>query len=360
MSGGASDGQEKSFDPTPSRIERARKEGDTALSREGNAAAAYVGLYLVVIAGAAPLSMGVLTVLSRFHQSPEDFQFLITGPSQSILAAVGVRIAAAVAAAFLAPAICVAASIRLQDGFAVALSKLKPKLSRLSIVDNAKQKYGPNGLSEFLISAIKLLGVMILFGAFFWGEFKELPGASALTPFGEVAAVHEMAAMFLGVIVVFSIVIAAIDIIRVRAQHKKKLMMSLQEIRQESKESDGDPHLKNRRKERSRAIATNRMLLDVPQANVIIVNPTHYAVALKWDGPNSGAPVCVAKGVDELAAKIRELGAISGVPIRRDAPTARAIYGVVEIGKEIRREHYAAVAAAIHFAEAMRKAAKKT
>lgn len=359
MSGGADSGQDKSFDPTPSRIERARREGDVPLSREGNAAAAYLGLYLVIVAAAGSTAMGLVAVLPVFFHSPEVFFATPPGERSAAFAALGVKIAAAVAVFFAVPAACVAASIQLQQGFAFALTRLKPKLSRLSPIDNAKHKFGPAGLSEFLISAIKLLGIMALFAVFFWSRFVNLPGAALASPAGVVAAVHEMAALFIGVILVFSLAIGAVDIIRVRAQHKKRLMMSLEEIRQESKETDGDPHFKSKRRERSRAIAMNRMLLDVPKANVIIVNPTHYAVALRWDGPKSGAPTCVAKGVDELAAKIREIAAENGVPIRRDAPTARAIYGSVEVGEEIRREHFAAVAAAIHFAEAIRRAAKE-
>lgn len=359
MSAGADSGQDKSFDPTPSRIERARRDGDVPLSREGNAAASYLGLYLVIVAGAGSAMMGLLSVLPAFFHSPEVFFAIKSGARSAAFGVLAVKIAAAVAVFFVAPAACVIASILLQQGFVFAPAKLKPKWSRLSPIDNAKQKFGPSGISEFLISAAKLLGIMALFAAFFWSRFANLPGAALMSPGGIVEAVHEMAALFIGVILVFSIVIGAVDIIRVRAQHKKRLMMSLEEIRQESKETDGDPHFKNKRRERSRAIAMNRMLLDVPGASVIIVNPSHYAVALRWDGPKSGAPTCVAKGVDELAAKIREIAAESGVPIRRDAPTARALFGAVKVGEEIKREHFAAVAAAIHFAEAIRKAAKE-
>ncbi len=123
------------------------------------------------------------------------------------------------------------------------------------------------------------------------------------------------------------------------------------------KEQEGDPTMKQNRRERGQAIARNQMMKDVPSADVVIVNPTHYAVALKWDRKAGGAPICVAKGTDEIALKIREIAAISGVPIRSDPPTARAIHASVEIGEEVKREHYAAVAAAIHFADAMRKKA---
>ncbi|NCM97925.1 MAG: flagellar biosynthesis protein FlhB, partial [Rhodobacterales bacterium] len=131
------------------------------------------------------------------------------------------------------------------------------------------------------------------------------------------------------------------------------------EMMDENKDSEGDPHTKAARRQRGYDIATNRMLEDVPQADVIVVNPTHYAVALKWDRAARRAPVCVAKGVDEIAARIRERAAAAGVPIHRDPPTARALHASVEIGQEIRPDQYRAVAAAIRFAEAMRKRARQ-
>jgi len=134
--------------------------------------------------------------------------------------------------------------------------------------------------------------------------------------------------------------------------------MSYQDIKDEHKNSEGDPHTKQQRQRRGQEIATNRMLLDVPDADVIIVNPTHFAVALKWEKQPGTAPECVAKGTDEVAAKIREVAATNGVPIHRDAGTARAIYATVEIGQEIEVKHYKAVAAAINFAETIRKKSK--
>jgi len=352
-------GQDKSFDPTPSRIERARREGDVPLSREVNAAASYLGLYLAIIAGAGSAAAGMIATLPALFHTPEPFFSVAAGTRSAVFGALAVKVALTACVFFIAPAACVVASIQLQRGFVFTLAKLKPKWSRLSPVDNAKQKYGPTGITEFLISAAKLLGIMLLFAAYFWSRFQDLPGTALIAPGGVVSTIFEMASLFIGIIFIFSIIIGSIDILRVRAQHKKRLMMSLEEVRQESKENDGDPHFKSKRRERSRAIAMNRMLLDVPKASVIIVNPTHYAVALRWDGPKSGAPTCVAKGVDELAAKIRQIAAEEGVPICRDAPTARAIFGAVEVGEEIKREHYAAVAAAIHFAEAISKAAKR-
>ena len=136
--------------------------------------------------------------------------------------------------------------------------------------------------------------------------------------------------------------------------------MSFQEMRDEARESEGDPHLKQERRRRANDIASNRMLLDVPKADVVIVNPTHYAVALHWSRKKGEAPVCVAKGADEIAARIRELAAEHGVPLHRDPATARALFAMTEIGSEIAPEHYKAVAAAVRFAETMRRKVKRS
>lgn len=135
--------------------------------------------------------------------------------------------------------------------------------------------------------------------------------------------------------------------------------MTRQEMLDELKQSEGDPHLRAQRRQRGEAIALNRMMADVPKADVVIVNPTHYAVALRWDRSSGRAPLCVAKGTDIVAGQIREAAAAAGVPIRSDPPTARAIFASVDIGAEIRPEHYAPVAAAIRFAEAMRLKARR-
>jgi flagellar biosynthetic protein FlhB len=125
------------------------------------------------------------------------------------------------------------------------------------------------------------------------------------------------------------------------------------------KEAEGDPHLKQHRRMRAQELAMNQMMADVPGADVVIVNPTHYAVALAWDRGPGSAPVCVAKGRDQVAARIRETARQAGVPVHADPPTARALFATVEIGAQIAPEHYRPVAAAIRFAEAMRRKARQ-
>jgi len=130
--------------------------------------------------------------------------------------------------------------------------------------------------------------------------------------------------------------------------------MSRQEMVDESKESEGDPHLKQERRQRAQANATSQMMSDIPDADVVVVNPTHYAVVLKWNRLPGAAPICVAKGVDKIADQIRKIANENGVPIHSDPPTARTLHSIVQIGAEVPPELYAAVAAAIRFSEKMK------
>ena len=141
-------------------------------------------------------------------------------------------------------------------------------------------------------------------------------------------------------------------------QYRKKLKMSTQEVKDEYKQLEGDPQHKRRQRSMQMEMSRNRMMTDVQSADVVVTNPTHYAVALKWSRTKGSAPSCVAKGEGEIALRIREIAGDSGIPIHSDPPTARALHATVEIGAEIPPEQYKAVAAAIRFADRMRAAAK--
>ena len=156
-----------------------------------------------------------------------------------------------------------------------------------------------------------------------------------------------------------ALALGSVDFLWQRAEHIRKNRMSRKEMMDELKQSEGDPFIKQQRRQRGQEIATNKMLQDVPTADVVIVNPTHYAVALKWDRSQAMAPICVAKGVDEIAARIREIAVENAVPMHSDPPTARALHADVELGQEISQHHYRAVAAAIRFAEEIRKKAAR-
>jgi flagellar biosynthetic protein FlhB len=350
---------DKQHAPTQQRLQRAREQGDVPYSMELTNAATYAALWLVTLVAGGWMAQEVSTLLAGFFTRPEAIkETLIGARSADGLITLLAKIAFAVGPVFVALAAAAVLSIVAQQAFVFAPSKLGLKWGRLSLVDNAKQKYGPNGLFEFAKGLVKLAAIFAIIGVAMKDRILELPQLASLPPssFGGIAVRETV--YFLGMITLAAAVIAAADFPWRKFQHEQKLRMTMEDLKRENKENEGDPHLKFARRERANAIARNRMLSDVPKANVVIVNPTHYAVALSWDRKKGGAPVCVAKGVDALAARIREIAAESGVPIRRDPPTARSIHAMVEIGDEIRREHYAAVAAAIHFADEIRRKAK--
>jgi flagellar biosynthetic protein FlhB len=163
---------------------------------------------------------------------------------------------------------------------------------------------------------------------------------------------------FLALACMVALVFGAIDYLWQKFEHLRRNRMSHEDLKREFKESDGDPHMRARRRHRAREIATRHMLREVASADVVVINPQHYAVALKWNRARRTAPICVAKGVDQIAMRIREQASLAGVPLHSDPATARALYATIGLGEAIHPEHYMAIAAAIRFADGIRKRKK--
>ena len=353
--GGAQSGQEKTHEATPQKLERARRKGELAKSQDAQTFAAYLGLCgaMLLAGGWTAVSLG--EVLMAFLDRPAELAELFTSSGGTIAAEVTGRIGMAMAPVFVLPAALILALLVAQRAVVVAPEKLKPKLSRLSPISNAKQKYGPTGLVEFAKSAVKLTAVSIVLALALVAEIDRLPGyirmEGRLLP---LVLERQFWNIATGVLIL-AFAVAAIDVVWQRASHRKRMRMTHQELKDESKQAEGDPHMRAQRRDRGREIASNRMLHDVPKADVVIVNPSHYAVALTWDRDRNAVPVCIAKGTDELARRIRVRADQAGVPIHEDPPTARSIHAMVEVGHPIRTEHFRAVAAAIVFADRMRQ-----
>ena len=359
MSAGGEDDGEKEHEPSQRKLDEARKRGEVARSADLNVAAGYGGLLLAALglggAGVTALGSSGMVLLDQADRLAPLLLSGETGPLAGLLGRVGL----AVLPLLLLPGALVLASILAQRGLVFAPDKLAPRLSRLSPLATAKQKFGRAGLFEFGKSAVKLVLVSLLLGLFLKARVPEVLATQAMSPGMIGMALADLLTGFLTLLCLTAAAIGAVDFLWQRAELMRRLRMTRQEMLDEFKESEGDPHMKGRRRQRGREIATNRMIADVAGADVVIVNPTHYAVALRWQRGSGRAPVCLAKGVDGVAARIRAAAAEAGVPVRSDPPTARALYASVEIGQEIRPEHYRAVAAAIRFAEAMRRRARE-
>ena len=346
---------EKPFEPTQRKLDDARRKGEIARSSDLFVFSSYGGLLLVAatIGGASLITMG--GTLSTFLARPEEFApMLFEGSAQPVLGGWMSALGAQLAPWFLAPALSVVLMVIWQKAALVTPSKLAPKPSRISPISNARNKYGRSGLFEFAKSFAKLVIYSICLALFLRARMAEI-SFSAVAPAGQAVRVMlNLLTEFMVLVLVVAGMIGAVDYMWQKSDFLRRQRMSLKEMRDESKESEGDPHLKQERRQRAMRMATNQMLQDVPKADVVIVNPTHYAVALKWSRQPGSAPECVAKGLDEVAARIRRIAIEHSVPVRHDPPTARALFASVEIGAQIDRDHYRAVAAAIRFAEKMR------
>lgn len=359
MAEGGEGGQEKSFEPTPKRLEDARRKGDVAKSTDVSAAAAYLGLLVALAAfgGAAAEATGA--GLAAFLGRADLLSGPALGPGGGALVLGLAAIALlGLAPLFLLPFAGALLALLAQRAIVAAPEKLLPKLDRISPVATAAQKFGVTGLVEFAKGLVKLVAVSAVLWLVLMAELDSILGLLAAPPRQLPAELLRLLTGLLAAITALAIAIGAIDLLWQRVAHARKLRMSHEELREESRESEGDPHIKGQRRRRAEEIAKNRMLADVPKADVVIVNPTHYAVALAWSRKPGSAPHCVAKGVDAMAAAIRARAVEAGVPVREDPATARALHALVEIGAEVPPDLYRAVAAAIRFAETMRARAR--
>ncbi|MEO3477820.1 flagellar type III secretion system protein FlhB [Phaeobacter sp. CAU 1743] len=359
MSGGQDDDSDKSFEPTEEKLRKAREKGEVAKSTDLSVAAAYLGLVVAMYVSGSGMVEGFGTVLMSLLDQPDRLaKQLFTGAATAPVGGILIALAAPLLPMFILPFAAVLLSILAQRALVFAPSKLEPKISKISIISNAKNKFGRSGLFEFFKSFLKLVLYSICLGVYLSYRLPEMIASSGTGAFSVVMMLAQLGMEFLILALLISLPIGVVDAAFQHAEHRRKNMMSRKEVQDEVKDSEGDPHVKGQRRQKAQQIAMGQMMADVPNADVVIVNPTHYAVALQWSREKGAAPKCVAKGVDEVAAAIRRVANENAVPIHSDPPTARALHATIEIGEEIMEEHYAPVAAAIRFAEAMRERAK--
>ena len=350
---------EKPFEATPRKIEEARKRGEVPVSQDLITFSVYLGvLVMAALAGLWAVERSGSAMMT-FLTSPEILaDSVFGGGNRHAYGGVFWALLGTVFVWLSLPFLLALLTAFVQGALVFAPSKLAPKLNRISPIKNAKQKYGPEGLFNFAKSFCKLVVYSVVLGLVFQSRIDEILIMPALPVASVLALTSELCFRFLASAAVAILVISAADLAWQRAQFFRRQRMSLKELRDENKETEGDPHTKQARRQKAYDIATNQMLLEVPAADVVVVNPEHYAVALKWERTRGTAPICVAKGVDEVAARIRTVANENGVPIYRDPPTARALHATVDLGEEIPVSQYRAIATAIRFADSIREKAK--
>jgi flagellar biosynthetic protein FlhB len=235
-----------------------------------------------------------------------------------------------------------------QGGVHVAAKAMKPSFKKLNPLTGVKRMFGVQGFWEAMKALVKtaaLAAVIFVIS----GRAKELVSSAGALPLSAVvASFASTAVLLMRVVSITGLVIALADYIVVRMRTMKKLKMSRYEIQQENKSSEGDPHMKAHRKSRALAMSRNRMMSEVATADVLLVNPTHVAVALKYE-PARGAPRVVAKGADEVARRLREKAEEARVPMVQDIPLARALHASCDLGQEVPPQLFTAVARVLAF-----------
>ena len=346
--GGGGDSDDKTHDPTDKKLQDARERGDTPMAPEMRHAAMFVAM-LVVMGGLGTYtlrSMGTLFVrlwggADDFRLEPEGAQAFATGLFEMIATAMLPLMGALFGMALLGGL--------LQGRPMLAWSRIKPKWSKLNPASGLMRMFGKQSLVEFFKTFAKLCMVAGIAGVIAWpyaAGVDQLVGADLYTTGAAassiVLAMLRPIAMLVGALALF-------DFVWQRRAFMKRMRMSLQEIKDEHKDAEGDPKIKAKIRGMQMQRARNRMMANVPKASVVITNPTHYAIALQYDHGVMSAPVVVAKGVDAIALKIREIAAEHNIPMVENRPLARALYASAELDRPIPVEHYAAVAEVISY-----------
>jgi len=344
----APDKDQKVHDPTPKRLEDAREKGDVAMAPEMRHAAMFVAA-VVMLGGLGTTS---LTALSRIcvriwggaddlRLEPEGAQSLFSGLLLQVVGALTPVFAFLIAAALLGGV--------LQGKPTIAWARVGFKWSKLNPMAGFGRLFGAQAMVEFLKSLVKLIAVVSIAVLILWPKAVALDQLIGSGPerIGETA--FALCFTLVKTIAVLVAIIAAADWFYQNRSFMKRMRMTLQEIKDEHKQSEGDPKIKGKIRQIAMQRSRRRMMSAVPTASVVVTNPTHFAVALKYEHGDMAAPIVVAKGVDAIALKIREIATEAGVPIVENRPLARALYASVEIDRPIPTEHYAAVAEIISF-----------
>jgi flagellar biosynthetic protein FlhB len=342
---------EKTEAPTPRRLEKAREDGQVAVSKEVAGALGLVGA-IIGLALMVPHAMGGLA-RHAIVLIEQPAQLTAAGPLPPLLWDTLFWGAMVVLAVIGLPMLLGPAVTLLQTRGMVSPTLITPKLSRLSPIAGVKKIFSATNVVEFLKSIAKLAVLCIAAGLLLRSMTWQLVPAADWQTGQLLVALKDDVLLLLAALAAAFAGIAVLDLLWVRYDHERKLRMSRQDLKEEMKQSEGDPEVRARLKririERSR----NRMMSAVPAADVVITNPTHYAVALAYERGSGGAPRVVAKGVDHMAARIRAVAEKAGVPLVANPPLARALY-TVDLEREIPPEHYEAVAEIIAYVWGLR------
>ena len=344
----AADDDERTEEPTQRRLEQAREKGDIIYSAEVGTALSLLAVTGIVAFMAGPVLAQSARGFIAFLAMPD--QFSTDGDAlRGIALAIIVKVCGIFSLAGLALGGAALASRYLQDQPTFTADRLSPKLDKLNPAEGFKRVFGKAAFASFSKSLIKLGVVGACLVSALWPHDASLERISLMDPSALLPFVQGRAVSLMISLVSAAAIIAAVDYVFTRQSYMNRLKMSRREIKEEMRQSEGDPHVKGKLRQIRMERSKKRMMAAVPQASVVITNPTHYAIALRYEQGETPAPICLAKGVDAVAQRIRALAEEHNIPIVENPPLARALFATADLDQAIPREHYEAVAKVIGF-----------
>jgi len=349
------EGQEKTEVPTEKKRRESREEGQVAFSKELSSAALLAGIVLTLVATSPIILDAMRQLMSQIFrdlaQRKElsiDIIFTLSGEILSIILPAFAPFAAVIIF------VGIFASV-LQVGVLITFKAIAPKFNKISPLTGLKRLFSSQSLADFLKSMAKLIIVGFVGYLTYIDKITELNGLSVSTPESILIYNFTVVAEVAGKIVLALVAIAIFDYFYQRWHHEQQLMMTKQEVKDETKQTEGDPQLKARIRQIQREMSNARMMQEVPKADAVIVNPTHFSIAILYDRDVMTAPEVIAKGADHLALRMRTVARENNVPILERPELARDLYANVEIGDDIPERFYKAIAEILAFVYRLRK-----
>lgn len=348
MADDSQDESSKTEEPTQRKLEEARKKGQVVQSREINHFFMMFAFTLIIMAIIPYTMRDALNNLSPFITAPDQIDITSTAFAdlskdvliQAFLVMLVPTLLLIVAA--LAPAV-------IQNKFFFASERIMPKLEKISPMKGFSRIFGFKAFIEFLKNMLKVIVIGVIAYLVLAPQYKYAAVTVDMNLFSILETTKSLTVRLLIAVTCFLFFLAALDYFYQRFQFMKSMRMSKQEVKDEYKQQEGDPHIKGKRKQIAREKAQKRMMSNVPKADVVITNPTHFAVALQYEQGSMQAPKVIAKGADDVAMRIREIAEKHKIPVMRNPPLARVLYDTTDVDDEIPYEHYAAVAKIIGY-----------
>jgi flagellar biosynthetic protein FlhB len=344
---------EKTQDPTQKRLDDAHERGDVAKSQEVNTWFLMGGATLILSSFGS--SIGSDLQMPMRNLIANSWMIRVDGPGLITLAkALGSAVFSAMAMPMMFLVVAAVGGNLIQHRFVWSAEGLTPKFSKISPAAGFTRIFGKQAFANLLKGIFKLVALGAVMCAVLWPERFRLDAMVHFDPNVILGVTVALTLKVMGAVVAMLTAVAIADFFFQYRTWYEKQKMSLQEVKDEHKQSEGDPHIKGKIRQLRHQMMKKRMMAAVPKASVIITNPTHYAVALFYER-GMAAPICVAKGVDAIAAKIREVAGVHDIPIVENVPLARALYAATKIDEAIPTEHYQAVAEIIGYVMGLRR-----